>query len=718
MRGVRVVVRAILGVAIVAGGVSGAILPAQADPAVAPGVPTWVVTSGVTPTSLHVSWSAPTNDGGAAISDYTIQYRKVGELTWSTFTDAVSTATTATVIGLSSGSAYVFRVAAVNTAGTSGWSGQESTLDVGTYFSCAVMSDGTVRCWGGNSWGQLGISPSDSSLVPVPVSGITGSDAIGASASTTAISVSAGYGHACALMADGTVKCWGLNNNGQLGDASLNDSSVPVTVSGITGATPASTAVSVSAGGYHSCAVMADGRVKCWGFNVSGGLGDGTGAGSAIPVLVSDIDGLSESSTAVSVSAGIFHTCAVMGNSTLQCWGFNNVGQLGNDSTTNSLVPVPVSGIDGQSASEAAVSVSADSSVSCAVMADGTVQCWGNASYGQLGNNSNLNSSIPVRVWLGVDVAAVGVSIGGSHACAEMSDHSVRCWGSGNDGQLGLGGPTLSALPTDVSNITGSTAATSAVSVSSGGYHSCAGMADGTLKCWGDNDAGQIGDNTNTEALAPETVSVINGLSAATRVAVASPTGRTLEAVAPGAPSRPVIVKRTTKTVKISWSAGTTGSSPILDYVVQYRTGSRAWITWADAISTRTSTVVRGLTTGATYVFRVKAVTAAGSGSASRVSTKALAAGLPGKLKSIVGKSTKTPGQLQVTWKAIALNGAPRAIYRVSVLVAGKWSKAVKPKIPSCTFNRLKPGTYSVKVTATTVEGSTSAIKTGIRLLK
>ena len=142
MRGVRVVVRAILGVAIVAGGVSGAILPAQADPAVAPGVPTWVVTSSAAATSLHVSWSAPANDGGAAISDYTIQYRKVGELTWSTVTDAVSTATTATVIGLSSRSAYVFRVAAVNSAGTSGWSGQESTLDVGTYFSCAVMSDG------------------------------------------------------------------------------------------------------------------------------------------------------------------------------------------------------------------------------------------------------------------------------------------------------------------------------------------------------------------------------------------------------------------------------------------------------------------------------------------------------------------------------------------------------------------------------------------------
>jgi len=713
------VVRAILGVAIVAGGVSGAILPAHADPAVAPGVPTRVVTSNATPTSMQVSWAAPANDGGAAISDYTIQYRKVGELSWSTYAHTASIATTATVTGLSTASTYAFRVAAVNSVGASVWSGQESTLDVGTYFSCAVMSDGTVQCWGGNSWGQLGDGQGTNSPVPVPVSGITGTDAVAASASTTAISVSAGYGHACALMADGTVKCWGLNNNGQLGDNSTLNSSVPVTVSGITGATPASTAVSVSAGGYHSCAVMADGKVKCWGYNVLGGLGDGTGAGSPIPVFVSGINGSSESSTAVSVSAGVFHTCAVIADGTVQCWGSNPQGQLGDETTIDSLIPRPVSGIDGQSASETAVSVSADSSVSCAVMADGTVQCWGNASYGQLGNNSNLNSSIPVRVWLGVAVAAVDVSIGGSHACAEMSDHSVRCWGSGNHGQLGLGGLTLSALPNDVSNITGSTAATSAVSVSSGGYHTCAGMANGTLKCWGSNDAGQIGDNTTTQALVPETVFVIDGLSAATRVAVVSATGRTLSVMAPGAPGRPVIAKRTTKAVKISWSAGTSGTSPIQDYVVQYRLASgRTWATWAHRVSTRTSAVVGGLTKGATYVFRVKAVTAAGTGPASRVSAKALAAGLPGKIKSVVGKSTKSPGQLQVTWKAIALNGAPRAIYRVSVLVAGKWSKAAKPKIPSCTFNRLKPGTYSVKVTATTVEGSTTAIKTGIRLAK
>ena len=127
MRGVRVVVRAILGVAIVAGGVSGAILPAQADPAVAPGVPTRVVTSGVTPTSMYVSWNAPSDDGGAAISDYTIEYRKVGELSWSTFAHTADPSTFATVTGLTRASTYAFRVAAVNSVDT-GWINEENPV--------------------------------------------------------------------------------------------------------------------------------------------------------------------------------------------------------------------------------------------------------------------------------------------------------------------------------------------------------------------------------------------------------------------------------------------------------------------------------------------------------------------------------------------------------------------------------------------------------------
>ena len=327
MRVVRVVVRAILGVAIVAGGVSGAILPAHADPAVAPGVPTRVVTSNATSTSMHVSWVAPANNGGAAISDYTIQYRKVGALTWSTFAHTASSSTTATVTGLSPLSTYAFRVAAVNLVNTGPWSAEEITADAGNSHSCAVMANGSVKCWGLNNWGQLGNNSITNSLTPVPVSNIDGS-----TPAMTAVSVSSGDGQTCALMSDGTVQCWGANNSGQLGTNSASSSLVPARVSGINGLTPATTATSVSTGDYHSCALMANGTVQCWGWNAMGQLGNSTNLDSSVPVLVSGIDGQSAGATAVSVSIGANHSCASMASGIAQCWGDNTAGQLGDSS--------------------------------------------------------------------------------------------------------------------------------------------------------------------------------------------------------------------------------------------------------------------------------------------------------------------------------------------------------------------------------------------------
>jgi len=716
VRGGRILVRAFLYVAIVGGGASAAFLPAHADGAVAPGVPTRVVASDATGSSLDVSWSAPVSDGGAAISDYTIQYREVGQLSWSTYAHTASTATTATVTGLSAMSTYVFRVAAKNTAGTGGWNGQESTIDAGAYDSCAVMANGSARCWGKNDVGQLGNNSTTNSSVPVPVWGITG-----LSPETTAVSVSTGGSHSCAVMADGTVQCWGANFSGQLGNNSTTSSSSPVLVSGISGLTPETTAVSVSTGAYNSCAVMGNGAAECWGNNMGGQLGNNSSTDSLVPVPVQDITGLTPETTAVSVSTSLYHSCAVMANGSVTCWGNNGSGQLGNNSAISSPIPVLAQNITGLIPASTAVIVSTGSFHTCALMGDSTVQCWGANSYGQLGTSSTTSSLIPVLVsgisGLTPEATAINVSTGDSHTCVVMVNGSAQCWGYNSNGQLGNNSTTNSLAPGPVSGITGFASATTAVNVSAGFEHSCAVMADGTATCWGRQRYGELGNNSINTSTVPVHVSNIDGSSNETRVANGTTTGRTLLA-APGTPGRPVIGTRSTTSIAISWAAAAANGSAITSYIVEYSTNTGEWKTISRADPTTLAETVTGLTTGGSYRFRVSAVSDGGTGAPSVVSLAALAARAPGAPGSVSAKSTKVAGQIKVTWKKAALNGAPSASYKVSWLVAGKWTTPVTATGSTYTITKLRPGTYSVKVIATTVEGSTSAIKAGIKLLQ
>src|SRR5207248_2224560 len=163
-------------------------------------------------------------------------------------------------------------------------------------------------------------------------------------------------------LANGTAKCWGLNTPGQLGDGTTTNASTPVVVSGL------STAVAISAGGNHSCALLANGTAKCWGYNGSGQLGNGTTTDASTPVVVSGVSG---GSTAVAIGAGGNHSCALLANGTAKCWGANAFGQLGNGTNTHSSTPVVVTGLS------TAVAIAAGGNHSCALPANGTVKCWG-----------------------------------------------------------------------------------------------------------------------------------------------------------------------------------------------------------------------------------------------------------------------------------------------------------------------------------------------------
>jgi alpha-tubulin suppressor-like RCC1 family protein len=307
-------------------------------------------------------------------------------------------------------------------------------VGAGGEYTCVRLPDGTAQCTGRNQFGQHGNGNLDNSSVLDPVTGIT-----------TATRVAAGDEYACALLADGTAKCWGLGESGQRGDGgftTFTSDLTPVAVGGLTGA------VSLATGYGHGCALLADATMRCWGENREGQLGNGTTASPGTPqaVAVGGITG------ATAFTTGAYHTCAVLGNGTLRCWGRNGNAQLGNGTYTSSSTPVTVSGI-----TTAAV-VSGGGGHTCAVLTDGTVRCWGENDQGQLGNGTTAGSTTPVQV-AGL-AGAVSVSAGWRHTCALLGDGTVRCWGENQNGQLGDGTTTNRTTPVPVSGITGATAVT------------------------------------------------------------------------------------------------------------------------------------------------------------------------------------------------------------------------------------------------------------------
>ncbi len=333
-------------------------------------------------------------------------------------------------------------------------------LAAGGDTSCALVA-GSVRCWGSNDQGQLG-SPagplSQWSATPVTVPDLP-----------AAASVAVGQQHACAILAgNGAVACWGANGSGQVGSAAPQPAIVP----GISGAQ------SLALGGRHSCARTSTG-VVCWGANELGQLGDGTttshGPGAAVPI-----------GAATSLAAGGAFTCAVA-SGTLYCWGANDFGQLGDTSPPLSADPVAVL--------SNAQFVGTGGAHACGI--GSAFWCWGANSFGQAGDDPRKLIA-PVR---GVGLPSPSVVAGGSwHTCA-VSNGALFCWGSNDYGQLGLGGPSVpQSRPVAVPGLTG------VQRLALGSTHSCAQRAEGAVLCWGNNGSGQVGTRAGGTYFAPRPI--------------------------------------------------------------------------------------------------------------------------------------------------------------------------------------------------------------------
>ncbi|MBK7660375.1 MAG: choice-of-anchor D domain-containing protein [Betaproteobacteria bacterium] len=356
-------------------------------------------------------------------------------------------------------------------------------IAVGYSHTCALTTVGGVKCWGSNGLGQLGDNQisGNQSLVPVDVPGLA--------SGVTAIA--AGLEHMCAIAAGGAVKCWGKNSGGQLGDNSRTQRTAPV---GVVGLESGVTAIAGGAG--HTCALTSAGAVMCWGSNGQGSLGNGSQIDSLVPTAVPSL-----AADVVAITVGEAHTCAITGAGGAKCWGINNAGELGNNAIGRQLSPVDVFGL-----ASGVAAISAGGSGTCALTNGGGLVCWGNGLQGQLGNNSNQFSGIPVGV-SGLSGGVVSIDAGGFHNCAVSSDGSMRCWGGNIWGQIGNDSTTGSLVPTAVSGLDGEVAA-----ISAGSRHTCAVLRNGSVKCWGDNSAGQLGDGTITRRLSAVAVTGLTGI--------------------------------------------------------------------------------------------------------------------------------------------------------------------------------------------------------------
>lgn len=367
--------------------------------------------------------------------------------------------------------------------------------------TCAVISDGTIKCWGNNTYGQLGDGSNTNSSVPVTVSGISNATKV-----SVAYDQSAGYAHACAALSDGTVKCWGYNNKGQLGDTTTNNSATPVVASGI------SNAIDVKVSGGHSCALLNDGTAKCWGYNHTGQVGNGTTSvpGVSTPTLVS---GLTNAVKIVLDEYSSSGSCALLNDNSLQCWGSHSRPSFGGSCITATCAVANTftayTGINDFGIGDSV----------CSVMNDNTVKCVGGNNYGSL-SADDINS-VYGTPWAGIRPTIVrGISniaeltTGGSN-CARLNNGEIKCWGPTSGALLGYGSATGPVYaPVSLPSVAG---INNAISVDAGGSHNCAVLTDNTVKCWGSNSYGEIGHGGGAGATA-YTPAVVTGINNAAKV--------------------------------------------------------------------------------------------------------------------------------------------------------------------------------------------------------
>lgn len=367
----------------------------------------------------------------------------------------------------------------------------------GSVHTLALDSAGHVHVWGLNTYGCLCNNDTKLSNIPINISGL------GTLGDKTIVAVATGCGHTLALDSTGRVHAWGYNRNGQLGNNSLANTTIPIDVSGY-GSLIGKKVVSVAGGGDHTLALDSMGRMHVCGYNRNGQLGNNTFVNSTIPIDVSGFGSIN-GKTIIAVAAGCSHTLALDSTGNVHAWGYNFYGQLGNDCTTiNSNIPINISGF-GSLNGKVIVAIACGSHHTLAMDSTGHVHAWGYNNDGSLGNNSYTNSKIPI------DISGFGslngkvmvaIACGAYHTLTLDSTGHVHAWGFNSNGQLGNNSTTTLNIPIEISGF-GSLNGKSIKTVAAGSSHTLALDSVGNVHVWGQYYPGQYKDNTTADLFVP-----------------------------------------------------------------------------------------------------------------------------------------------------------------------------------------------------------------------
>ncbi len=366
------------------------------------------------------------------------------------------------------------------------------TVAAGAYHSCALNGSGQIRCWGSAVTGQLGYG-NLTTIGDDESPATAGYVSIGG----TAVEVVAGDYHTCARLSTGAVRCWGSASVGQLGTGNTNkigDNELPSSIAAVS---LGGTAIGLAAGDSHTCALLSTGQVRCWGHGGFGRLGLGHTSNVGDNETPGSLPVVNLGGTAIQITAGNSHTCALLTDGTVRCWGdgaggrlgYGNTDDIGDNEAPASVSPVNLGGV--------AVDIAAGDSHTCALLDNGTVKCWGQGASGRLGNGlvtdigDNETPASAAAITIGGFVGRLEAGFG--HTCAVLDGGTLRCFGEGSSGQLGTASTSDvgdNETPASVSPVS---AGGAVIEVSAGHMHSCVRLAGGAVRCFGLGGNGQLG---------------------------------------------------------------------------------------------------------------------------------------------------------------------------------------------------------------------------------